>query len=62
LEALLGDLNRLQSTAPPGDIVYDRLMHEAHDILYQLGCEALNENAEWLILHRSRPVEPFMAG
>ena len=62
LEALLGDLNRLQSTTPPGDIVYDRLMQEAHDILYQLGCEALNENAEWLILHRSRPVEPFMAG
>jgi hypothetical protein len=40
----------------------DRLLTEAHDILYQVGCEALNENAEWLILHRARPLEPLMTG
>ena len=39
-----------------------RLVAEVQDILYQVGCEALSENAEWLILHRARPLEPFMAG
>jgi hypothetical protein len=39
-----------------------RLVAEAQDIFYQVGCEALNENAEWVILHRARPLEPFMAG
>ena len=39
-----------------------RLLYEIQDIYYQIGCEALNENAEWLIQHRSRPLEPFMAG
>jgi hypothetical protein len=37
-------------------------LKEIHDILYQLGCDALDENAEWLILHRIHPLEPFMAG
>lgn len=27
-----------------------------------IGCEALNENAEWLTIHRARSLEPFMAG
>ncbi len=35
---------------------------EIHDILHQLGREALAEHAEWLILHRIHPLEPFMAG
>ena len=39
-----------------------RLLSEIQDLYYQIGCEALNENAEWLIQHRSRPLEPFMAG
>ncbi len=39
----------------------DRLP-EIHDILHQLGREALAEHAEWLILHRIHPLEPFMAG
>lgn len=39
-----------------------RLLFEIQDIFYQIGCEALNENAEWLIQHRARPLEPFMAG
>ena len=41
---------------------YDRITAEIHNILYNVGCEALDENAEWLILHRSRPLEPFMMG
>jgi hypothetical protein len=39
-----------------------RLQKEIQFIFYRLGCEALNENAEWLILHRARPLEPFVAG
>ncbi len=33
-----------------------------HALLADLGKEALAENAEWLLLHRSRPLEPFLAG
>jgi hypothetical protein len=44
------------------DWTRQRLVAEAQDILYQVGCEALSENADWLILHRARPLEPFMAG
>lgn len=32
------------------------------ELLYHIGLQALDENAEWLILHRSRPLEPLMAG
>ncbi len=39
-----------------------RTLAEIQRVLYELGCEALAENAEWLILHRTRPLEPFMAG
>ncbi len=31
-------------------------------LLFELGQEALDENAEWLLLHRARPLEPVMAG
>lgn len=57
-------LKELESTSHQGsnDWTRQRLVAEAQDILYQVGCEALNENAEWLILHRARPLEPFMAG
>lgn len=30
---------------------------EANDLFFAVGKEALDENAEWLILHRSRPLE-----
>lgn len=59
LEELLTRLAPLTDKADPARL---RLLEETHDILYQLGCEALDENAEWLILHRARPLEPFMAG
>jgi hypothetical protein len=35
---------------------------EIRDTLLDLGREALGENAEWLVLHRARPFEPFLAG
>jgi len=31
-------------------------------LLEEAGLQCLDENAEWLILHRSRPMEPVMAG
>lgn len=43
----------------------DELPHarqRLHALLFAVGKEALDENAEWLILHRSRPMEPVMAG
>ncbi len=35
---------------------------ELQGLLADLGKEALDENAAWLLLHRSRPLEPFLAG
>lgn len=35
---------------------------QIQETLFDLGKEALDENAEWLVLHRSRPFEPFLAG
>lgn len=29
----------------------------AQRIIYETGCEALDENGDWLLLHRDRPVE-----
>jgi len=41
--------------------LFERIERMQADI-YELGREALDENAEWLILHRARPLEPVMAG
>jgi hypothetical protein len=41
---------------------FDAGVAEVQEFLYSLGKEALDENAEWLFLHRSRPLEPVMAG
>lgn len=41
---------------------FDRVLQRIQGFLYEVGVEALDENAEWLILHRSRPMEPVMAG
>jgi len=46
----------------PGSEEYDRTLGEIQAFLFALGKEALDENAEWLILHRARPLEPVMAG
>ncbi|MCB1064323.1 MAG: hypothetical protein KDN20_15575 [Verrucomicrobiae bacterium] len=35
---------------------------QIQETLIDLGKEALDENSEWLVLHRSRPFEPFLAG
>ena len=41
---------------------FDEGVEEAQRLILSLGREALAENAEWLILHRARPMEPIMAG
>jgi len=41
---------------------FDAAIRQVQQFLYALGKEALDENAEWLILHRARPLEPVMAG
>ncbi len=41
---------------------YSKTLHEIRELLCGLGVEALDENAEWLILHRARPLEPVMTG
>lgn len=43
-------------------IAFARSRQQTQDILYHLGKESLDENAEWLLLHRSRPLEPVFAG
>jgi hypothetical protein len=37
-------------------------LQDVQACLFALGKESLNENSEWLILHRARPFEPVMAG
>lgn len=37
-------------------------MREIQQLLYALGGEALDEDPEWLLLHRARPLEPVMGG
>ncbi|TWU02201.1 hypothetical protein [Stieleria varia] len=38
-----------------------QLIAEIQQLYFELGKEALDENAEWLILHRARPLEPVLA-
>jgi hypothetical protein len=40
---------------------FAQTMAEVREVLLDLGKEALDEHAEWLILHRARPLEPVMA-
>jgi hypothetical protein len=58
LENLIARYEKAPTTGPAAG----RILFEIHDILHQLGCEALDENAEWLIQHRARPLEMLMAG
>ncbi|HEV7282343.1 MAG TPA: hypothetical protein VGN57_19225 [Pirellulaceae bacterium] len=72
LERLANEADRAEAaseTSPeaalqtPKEIrAFDEKLREIQDRLYALGKEALDENAEWLLLHRARPLEPVMAG
>lgn len=54
-KVLLGEIEVCQRQADARIAAMQKLIRDA-------GLQALDENAEWLILHRSRPMEPVMAG
>ncbi|MCB1227628.1 MAG: hypothetical protein KDK99_17560, partial [Verrucomicrobiales bacterium] len=56
----LEELMKHYQTAAPGSEVEQRALLEIQDLLHRVGLEALDENAEWLILHRAKPMEPMM--
>ena len=51
-----------QQVSQTDRVEFDRQLKEMQEMIFHLGLEALDENAEWLILHRARPLEPVMAG
>lgn len=53
---------RVDSEQATAQADFDELVRQTQNALYELGIESLDENAEWLILHRARPLEPLMAG
>lgn len=61
-EARLAELIRAGEAAANDPVRFDAVRAEVERLLEDLGHEALDENAEWLILHRARPLEPVMAG
>ena len=62
LQDILDQMEPLKHDPKLRALDWERLRSEAQDLLYNLGCEHLSENADWLIYHRARPLEPFMAG
>lgn len=56
------DLRELEALTDDPSGAFDAKLDEIQEYLYALGKEALDENAEWLLLHRARPLEPVMAG
>ena len=43
-------------------LIDDGQYEQARDLIRELGREALNENADWVLLHRERPLELSMKG
>jgi hypothetical protein len=63
MDSELMELERLLPTADSEkDTLFDQEVKRVQDFLAAVGKEALDENAEWLLLHRARPLEPVMAG
>lgn len=57
------ELAALQASVDAGrPVERDESLRRVQALLFDLGKEALDENAEWLLLHRARPLEPVMAG
>ncbi len=54
-------LEKLLKQLRHGEAASESTLEEIQGLLHALGCEQLDENAEWLIQHRARPLEPFMA-
>jgi hypothetical protein len=61
LQKELQDLDALIHRAADPAEVRKKIEH-IQALLKELGQEALDENAEWLLLHRARPLEPLLPG
>ena len=55
-------LNELLKVASHEPDRADEAISQMQRLLFDLGKEGLDENGAWLILHRARPAEPFLAG
>ena len=64
---LLENRRALRKNLTPAEVTIlqkkiDARLAALQQLIRDVGLQALDENAEWLILHRSRPLEPVMAG
>jgi hypothetical protein len=60
---LNGHLAKAHDAIRTGDEAVARGRIEAiQELIHQIGVQALDENAEWLMLHRARPIEPVPMG
>lgn len=50
-------LRRFDIIESDGSLLEAEKQHRLQDLLHELGCDALAENAEWLSAHRERPLE-----
>lgn len=57
-----GLLEAAEQDAAAGGARFETIRREVEGLLVELGHEALDEHAEWLILHRARPLEPVLHG
>lgn len=53
LDLLLDDFGRTDDTE-----LRNEILREVHDLLRNLGNEAIFENSDWLQMHRNRPIKP----
>ena len=56
---LIDEYAQLHHNIATDDVLQSKLA-EIHGLLYELGLEALDENAEWLLMHRARPMIPVV--
>ena len=56
---LIDEYAQLHHNVATDDVLQTKLA-EIHGLLYELGLEALDENAEWLLMHRARPMIPVV--
>lgn len=62
MEAHIKELDSLLRSETLEQKSVDEIICKIQKFLYDLGKEALAENADWLLLHRARPLEPVIPG
>ncbi len=58
---LAGHLRVIDENPHSADVIRERI-EAMQRVFYEIGIQTLDENTEWLMLHRARPFEPVMAG